>query len=77
MVVVDFMIGFVTSILTAYWCCAVYQTKKSVFGPVRFSITFLNISVKRLMYLKYATLLPSPRNVFLEEEKNISGNVRF
>lgn len=50
MVVVDFMVGFVTSILTAYWCWAVYQTKKPVFGPVRFSITFLNISVKRLCF---------------------------
>ena len=43
MAVADFMVAFVTSILTAYWCWAVYQKKNPVFGPVRFSFTFLNL----------------------------------
>lgn len=51
MAVADLMVGIVTCPLTAYWGWAVHQMKNPTFGPVTFSITFLNISVTHMLLL--------------------------
>ena len=51
MAVADLMVGIVTCPLTAYWGWAVHQMKNRTFGPVTFSITFLNISVTHMLLL--------------------------
>ena len=51
MAVADLMVGIVTCPLTAYWGWAVHQMKNPTFGPVTFSIAFLNISVTHMLLL--------------------------
>lgn len=45
------MVGIVTCPLTAYWGWAVHQMKNPTFGPVTFSISFLNIGVTHMLLL--------------------------